>query len=275
MAKAAARPKSPGAVAARGPGRRRPRARRLPRRGACSPTTRASLGRPGGARRRRGALARLGALHDGRLRELPRPRRAHGLGLRGLHAAHRDRHALDDRRRGPRAHRADGPPRPAVGARAGGLAPPGRVARLGASARGLRRTLGDVGGLLVLLTLLAVAGLCITQASYAGVSRGLAARLAALGRIGRGRRPAPRIAATAAPTVTAPPPANTDRRRGAPEAPGAGHRAAGRGGGALPDARRRAATGAGAAARGEERARPAGDRAAPGEERPRPAERRA
>jgi S-DNA-T family DNA segregation ATPase FtsK/SpoIIIE len=41
----------------------------------------------------------------------------------------------------------------------------------------LRRTVGDVGGLLVLVTLLAVAGLCITRGSYAGATRGLAARL--------------------------------------------------------------------------------------------------
>jgi S-DNA-T family DNA segregation ATPase FtsK/SpoIIIE len=48
-----------------------------------------------------------------------------------------------------------------------------------------RQTLGDLGSLLVLLTLLAVAGLCLTQLSYAGVGMGAAARL---GRLFR-RRP--------------------------------------------------------------------------------------
>ncbi|MBI4012534.1 MAG: DNA translocase FtsK 4TM domain-containing protein [Candidatus Rokubacteria bacterium] len=53
----------------------------------------------------------------------------------------------------------------------------------------LRHTLGDLGGLLVLLTLLAVAGLCLTQLSYAGLGQGLAAGLARLVR--RRSRPAP------------------------------------------------------------------------------------
>jgi S-DNA-T family DNA segregation ATPase FtsK/SpoIIIE len=140
-----------------------------------------------------------------------------------------------------------------------------------AVAAALRRTLGDVGGLLVLLTLLAVAGLCITHASYAGVSRGLAARLAVLGRIGRSRRPASRSAAPAVPVVVTPPapvvearpkpPAPAIARPVEPAVPflGAPER---------PPERTRTP-------RAEERARPAGDRATPSEERPRPAERRA
>ncbi|MGH7265361.1 MAG: DNA translocase FtsK 4TM domain-containing protein, partial [Candidatus Rokuibacteriota bacterium] len=39
---------------------------------------------------------------------------------------------------------------------------------------GLRRSVGDVGSLVVLVTLLAVAGLCLTHVSYAGLSRSLA-----------------------------------------------------------------------------------------------------
>jgi DNA segregation ATPase FtsK/SpoIIIE, S-DNA-T family len=66
----------------------------------------------------------------------------------------------------------------------------------------LRQTLGDLGGLLVLLTVLAVAGLCLTQASYAGLSQRVAQRL---GRVFRGRpRPAATMPRGAAP---APPPA--------------------------------------------------------------------
>jgi S-DNA-T family DNA segregation ATPase FtsK/SpoIIIE len=73
-----------------------------------------------------------------------------------------------------------------------------------AVAGGLRRTVGDVGGLVVLLTLLAVAGLCLTQASYAGLSRALTERLGGLGRLLRGPRPAARpAAAPAAPLVVA------------------------------------------------------------------------
>src|SRR5262245_23579502 len=76
----------------------------------------------------------------------------------------------------------------------------------------LGRTLGDLGGLLVLVTLLAVAGLCLTQASYAGLSQRVAQRLA---RVLRGRpRPAPappRVAepapASTLPVVAEPPPA--------------------------------------------------------------------
>jgi S-DNA-T family DNA segregation ATPase FtsK/SpoIIIE len=68
----------------------------------------------------------------------------------------------------------------------------------------LRQTLGDVGGLVLLMTLLAVAGLCLTQASYAGLGRGLAARLAGLVR-GRSR-PASRAAAAATAAEPAPAP---------------------------------------------------------------------
>src|SRR5262249_41034555 len=56
-----------------------------------------------------------------------------------------------------------------------------------AVAGALRRTLGDVGGMVLLLTLLAVAGLCITRASYAGLSRAMFVRLVAL--MHRERRP--------------------------------------------------------------------------------------
>src|SRR4029453_10049753 len=69
----------------------------------------------------------------------------------------------------------------------------------------LRRTLGDVGGLVLLLTLMAVAGLCLTQASYAGLSRALLSRVAALVRVGRPRRPAARAATpVVAPAALAP-----------------------------------------------------------------------
>ena len=100
-----------------------------------------------------------------------------------------------------------------VGAALGLLAVTGLLAQLSGPARGVwlhrggwlgwavagmfRRTLGDVGGLVLLLTLLAVAGLCITQASYAGLSRALVARLAGLARLGRGRRAAVRATAPA------------------------------------------------------------------------------
>jgi S-DNA-T family DNA segregation ATPase FtsK/SpoIIIE len=59
----------------------------------------------------------------------------------------------------------------------------------------LRQTLGDLGSVLVLLTVLAVAGLCLTQLSYAGLGRRLAGPLA---RLFRRTRPA----ATVAPVVT-------------------------------------------------------------------------
>jgi len=58
----------------------------------------------------------------------------------------------------------------------------------------LRHTLGDVGSLLVLLTLLAVAGLCLTQLSYAGLGQSAALRL---GRLFR-RAPRPAAAGKAA-----------------------------------------------------------------------------
>jgi DNA segregation ATPase FtsK/SpoIIIE, S-DNA-T family len=59
----------------------------------------------------------------------------------------------------------------------------------------LRQSLGDVGGIVALGTLVAVAGLCITQLSYAGLSRGAVERLRHL--FPRRPRPArvPRVAA--------------------------------------------------------------------------------
>jgi S-DNA-T family DNA segregation ATPase FtsK/SpoIIIE len=86
-----------------------------------------------------------------------------------------------------------------------------------AVAGALRRTLGDVGGMVLLVTVLAVAGLCITQASYAGLSRALFARLAGLARLGRERRTAARAAEVAAP-APAPAPA-VAAPRPAPPAP--------------------------------------------------------
>jgi DNA segregation ATPase FtsK/SpoIIIE, S-DNA-T family len=165
-----------------------------------------------------------------------------------------------------------------VGAALGLLAVTGLLARLSGPARGvwlhrggwlgwavataLRRTLGDVGGLVLLLTLMAVAGLCITQASYAGLWRAAAARLAGMARLGRPRGPGATRGTAGAllvPTVVEPrpePPAPAIARpleppvpfQAAVERPPAGMRSA----------------------RTEERARPAGERAAPGE-RPRPA----
>jgi S-DNA-T family DNA segregation ATPase FtsK/SpoIIIE len=162
-------------------------------------------------------------------------------------------------------------------ARLSGPVPGGWLHRGGwlgwAVAAGLRRTLGDVGGVLVLLTLLAVAGLCITQASYAGASRGLVARLAALGRLGRSRRPAPRTAAAPAPVVTAPSPAPiVVEARPKPPAPAIARPVEA----AVPfqaTAVERPPERA-RAPKSEERGRPAGDKPAPGEERPKPAERR-
>ena len=126
----------------------------------------------------------------------------------------------------------------------------------------LRRTLGDVGGLFLLLTLMAVAGLCITQASYAGLSRTMVARLAALVRFDRGRRSAVRAAAPAAPAPIVVEP------RPAPPAPAI----------APPPEVARSAPAERpperARARGEERSRSAAERPGSGEERPRPADSR-
>jgi len=125
----------------------------------------------------------------------------------------------------------------------------------------LRRTLGEVGALVLLVTLLAVAGLCITQVSYAGISRAVVARLGALARRRRpAARPAPAapVPALAAPPIVEPrpqPPAPAIAR--SIEAP-------------VPfQAAERPRP-----ARSEERPRPSGERGAAGEDRPRPAERR-
>jgi S-DNA-T family DNA segregation ATPase FtsK/SpoIIIE len=159
----------------------------------------------------------------------------------------------------------------AVGAILGLLAVTGLLARLSGPANGvwlhrggwlgwavagaLRRTLGDVGGLVLLLTLTAVAGLCLTQASYAGLSRAMIARLTALARFDRGRRPASRAAAPAA----APPPPILVEPRPAPPAPAIAVHPE------LAPERGRA--------RGDERpARGAPERPGPGEERPRSAD---
>ena len=128
----------------------------------------------------------------------------------------------------------------------------------------LRRTLGDVGGLVLLLTLMAVAGLCLTQASYAGLSRTLVARLGALLRVDRSRRPAARVATPAVSAPTPPPAPVLVEPRPAPPPPAiAVH----------PEMAPRPATmerpPERARARSEERARPIPDRAGGGEERPR------
>ncbi len=71
----------------------------------------------------------------------------------------------------------------------------------------LRPAMGDLGSLLVLLTFLAVALLCLTHLSYAGLSRGLATRLLhAAGRRPRGTT-IPSAATEATPTPTPAPPA--------------------------------------------------------------------
>jgi S-DNA-T family DNA segregation ATPase FtsK/SpoIIIE len=123
-------------------------------------------------------------------------------------------------------------------------------------AAGLRRTLGDVGGVVLLVTLLAVAGLCVTQASYAGAWRALLARLS--GAVGRLRRPRP--AGGAPPPVVEPrlePPAPAIALPADPPAPFV-----------APVARPRV--------RGEERPRPAPERGGlDGEEATRPEDRRA
>jgi DNA segregation ATPase FtsK/SpoIIIE, S-DNA-T family len=127
----------------------------------------------------------------------------------------------------------------------------------------LRRTLGDVGGLVLLLTLMAVAGLCLTQASYAGLSRTLVARLGALLRVDRSRRPAARAAAPVVSAPTPPPAPVLVESRPAPPPAIAVHPAM------APPPAAMERPGERARARSEERARPIPDRAGGGEERPR------
>jgi DNA segregation ATPase FtsK/SpoIIIE, S-DNA-T family len=128
----------------------------------------------------------------------------------------------------------------------------------------LRRTLGDVGGLVLLLTLMAVAGLCLTQASYAGLSRTLVARLGALLRVDRSRRPAARVATPAVSAPTPPPAPVLVEPRPAPPPPAiAVHPEMAPRPAAMERPPERAR------ARSEERARPIPDRAGGGEERPR------
>jgi len=128
----------------------------------------------------------------------------------------------------------------------------------------LRRTLGDVGGLVLLLTLMAVAGLCLTQASYAGLSRTLVARLGALLRVDRSRRPAARAAAPVVSAATPPPAPVLVEPRPAPPPPAiALHPEMAPRPAAMERPPERAR------ARSEERARPIPDRAGGGEERPR------
>jgi S-DNA-T family DNA segregation ATPase FtsK/SpoIIIE len=78
-------------------------------------------------------------------------------------------------------------------------------------ARLLRQSLGEVGSVLVLVTLLAVAGLCLTKISYARAGQALAAwvtgLIAPLGRRRRPAAPAPRAAAVRAPATPAAAPA--------------------------------------------------------------------
>jgi S-DNA-T family DNA segregation ATPase FtsK/SpoIIIE len=126
-----------------------------------------------------------------------------------------------------------------------------------AVAGAFRRTLGDVGGVVALVTLLAVAGLCVTQASYAGASHALLGRVAGLLR--RARRP-PRGAAVGSPAVE--PPVGLP----APAIALPAEAAAPPGGAPEPSAER-------PRARAEARARPAPEREA-GEARGRGAERR-
>jgi S-DNA-T family DNA segregation ATPase FtsK/SpoIIIE len=165
-----------------------------------------------------------------------------------------------------------------IGAALGVLAVTGLLAELSGPVRGvwlhrggwlgwmvaaaLHRTLGRVGALVLLVTLGAVAGLCITQVSYAGLSRRVAERLGALARRrGAPGRSAPSPSPPAA-VVMEPrpePPAPAIARP--PEPPVPFHAAVER-----PPERPRPA-------RAEER-RPAGERGAGGEERPRAGDRR-
>ncbi|HSF02878.1 MAG TPA: DNA translocase FtsK 4TM domain-containing protein [Solirubrobacterales bacterium] len=92
----------------------------------------------------------------------------------------------------------------------------------------LGQTLGDLGGLLVLLTLAAVAGLCLTQASYAGLTREVAQRLA---RVFRGRpRPATASARVAEPAPPPPLPVVSEPPAAPLPAPAADERPKGKGG---------------------------------------------
>jgi S-DNA-T family DNA segregation ATPase FtsK/SpoIIIE len=69
----------------------------------------------------------------------------------------------------------------------------------------LRQTIGELGSILVLVTLLAVALLCLTQGSYTGLSRGV---LLGLARLFRGRtRPASAASAASARVAEPEPPA--------------------------------------------------------------------
>jgi S-DNA-T family DNA segregation ATPase FtsK/SpoIIIE len=92
----------------------------------------------------------------------------------------------------------------------------------------LRQALGDLGSLLVLLTALAVAGLCLIQTSYAGLSRRLAT---ALGRALR-RRPRPGAAPGAEPAPE--PPAIADLPEPPVAAPAGAERPRGRAAGPPP-----------------------------------------
>jgi S-DNA-T family DNA segregation ATPase FtsK/SpoIIIE len=82
----------------------------------------------------------------------------------------------------------------------------------------LRRAIGDLGSLVLLLTLAAVALLCLTQVSYGGLSQGLLVRLRRLGRQrARPGKPAPVIAEPAA--EPAPPAIAFTPEPGPPPAP--------------------------------------------------------
>ena len=188
------------------------------------------------------------SVHDGRLRGVPRARGADGLGVRGVHAPGRRGNALPGHRRG-----------------LGLLAVTGLLAQLSGPVRGvwLHRGAGSAGpsrarsaapwarsgALVLLVTLIAVAGLCITQVSYAGISQqGSRARLAALT-----RRPRPATARPGRPRSGSGGRAAAARagRRAAPGAPGARHRAPCRAAGAVPGGGGEA--GGANAARGAER----------------------
>jgi S-DNA-T family DNA segregation ATPase FtsK/SpoIIIE len=169
----------------------------------------------------------------------------------------------------------------AIGAALGLLAVTGLLARFSGPARGvwlhrggwlgwvvagaLRHTLGDVGGLVLLVTLLAVAGLCITRASYARLSRALFARLAGLARFSRARRPTIRAPAS---TPPAPPVAAIAEPRPAPPAPAIAQLLDISTPPVVPAERPPERV----RARSEDRSRPSTDRTGAGEERPRPAD---
>ena len=125
--------------------------------------------RPGGAGRRGGTLGRLGAVHGGRLRRATSSRvLLMAWAFAAVDAAVRRGHASTSVGAGLGLLAVTGLLARFSGPVRRRLAPPRRVAGLGRRRARSGSTLGDLGALVLLLTLIAVAGLCITQALLRG-----------------------------------------------------------------------------------------------------------